>query len=158
MAAGETGESGWRTLAAWTVPSEPGNERLVTARVAAVVADLALPAPRLERLKTAVAEATMNAIEHGNQNRAELPVSIAVRAAPRALAVRITDQGGGRPLPEPTAPDLDAKLAGLQAPRGWGLYLIKNLVDEMHLDSDETQRTIELIVYREAEGQGRETL
>jgi anti-sigma regulatory factor (Ser/Thr protein kinase) len=140
------------------VPSEPGNERLVMDRVAAVVEDLHLSAQRLERLKTAVSEATMNAIEHGNQNRAELPVSITMLASPVALAVRIADQGGGRPIPEPTTPDLDAKLAGLQAPRGWGLYLIKNLVDEMHIGGDATQHTIELILYLEGEGHGRATL
>ena len=49
-------------------------------------------------------------------------------------------------------------LAGLQAPRGWGLYLIKNLVDEMHLSGDATQHTIELILYREGPGHGCETL
>ena len=153
------GEGRWRTLAAWTVPSAPGNERLVMARVAEVVKDLDLPAPRLERLKTAVSEATMNAIEHGNQNRPELPVSITVRASPVALAVRITDQGGSRPIPEqPAAPDLDAKLAGLQTPRGWGLYLIKNLVDELHIGGDATQHTIELILYLEGEGHGCQAL
>ena len=81
-----------------------------------------------------------------------------VLASPQALAVRIADQGGSRPIPEPAAPDLDAKLAGLQAPRGWGLYLIKNLVDEMHIGGDATQHTIELILYLEGEGHGRETL
>jgi anti-sigma regulatory factor (Ser/Thr protein kinase) len=133
------------------VPSEPGNERLVMDRVAAVVDDLNLPARRLERLKIAVSEATMNAIEHGNQNRPEVPVSITVLASPLAVAVRIADRGGGRPIPEqPVTPNLDAKLAGLQAPRGWGLYLIKNLVDEMHISGDATQHTIGLILYREA--------
>src|SRR5918911_643365 len=154
---GATEERGWRTLAAWTVPSEPGNERLVMDRVAAEVEDLHLPAQRLERLKTAVSEATMNAIEHGNQNRPEAPVAITVLTSPVALAVRIADQGGGPPIPEPTTPDLDAKLAGLQAPRGWGLYLIKNLVDEMHISGDETQHTIELILYLEGDGHRRET-
>jgi anti-sigma regulatory factor (Ser/Thr protein kinase) len=152
------GESSWRTLAAWTVSSEPGTERLVMDRVAALVEDFHLPAQRLQRLKTAVSEATLNAIEHGNQNRAELPVSITVLAAPHALAVRIADQGGGRPIPEPAAPDLDAKLAGLQAPRGWGLYLIKNLVDEVHIGGDATQHTIELILCLEGDQHGRETL
>jgi hypothetical protein len=76
------GESNWRTLAAWTVPSEPGNEPLVMDRVAEMVKDLDLPAPRLERLKSAVSEAAPNAIEHGNQNRAELPVSITVLSSP----------------------------------------------------------------------------
>jgi anti-sigma regulatory factor (Ser/Thr protein kinase) len=128
-------------------------------RVAAVVEDLHLSAQRLERLKTAVSEATMNAIEHGNQNRAELPVSITVLASPVALAVRIADQGGGRSIPEqPAAPDLDAKLAGLQTPRGWGLYLIKNLIDEVHIGGDATQHTIELVLYLEGEGHGCETL
>src|SRR6202011_1822456 len=47
-------------------------------RVAGTVKDLGLPAQRLERLKTAVAEATMNAIEHGNGNRPEIPVEVEV--------------------------------------------------------------------------------
>src|SRR5438034_11731609 len=100
----------------------------------------------------------MNAIEHGNQNLPEVPVSITVLAQPVALAVRIADQGGSRPILAPSVPDLDAKLAGLQPPRGWGLYLIKNLVDEMHIGGDATQHTIELILYREGDGHGRETL
>ena len=58
-----------RRLAAFEVASEPGNERLALARVAEAVAASGLAPARLERLKTAVAEATMNAIEHGNRGR-----------------------------------------------------------------------------------------
>ena len=110
-------------------------------RVNQAVEPLSLSALLLERLKTAVAEATMNAIEHGNKNRPELPVFFQV------LVVRIIDQGGGQPIEEPEAPDLEAKLAGLQTPRGWGLFLIKNLTDEMHITSDDIHHTIELIFY-----------
>src|SRR5579872_7405055 len=67
-----------RRLDAFELPSEPGNERLALARVAECVRGLGLPDGRLEKLKTAVAEATMNAIEHGNQNRAEIPVEVEV--------------------------------------------------------------------------------
>jgi anti-sigma regulatory factor (Ser/Thr protein kinase) len=95
----------------------------------------------------------MNAIEHGNKNRPELPVFIQVQASPTALSVRITDQGGGQPIPEPEAPNLEAKLAGLQTPRGWGLFLIRNLMDEMHMTTNDTHHTIELILYLEAEEQ-----
>ena len=52
-----------RTLVELSVPSEQGNEHPAMERVAEAVKDLGLPAQRLERLKTAVAEATMNA--HG---------------------------------------------------------------------------------------------
>jgi serine/threonine-protein kinase RsbW len=58
-----------RTLAELSVPSEPGNERRAMEKVAGAVEGLGLPAPTLERLKTAVAEATMNAMEHGNHYR-----------------------------------------------------------------------------------------
>jgi anti-sigma regulatory factor (Ser/Thr protein kinase) len=100
----------------------------------------------LERLKTAVAEATMNAIEHGNQNRPELPVRVEVNTTNGEVIVRITDHGGGREIPAATTPDLEAKLAGLQKPRGWGLFLIKNMVDDLRVTSDEKHHTVELVM------------
>ena len=67
-----------RRLDAFELPSQPGNERLALARVAQSVASLGLSPARLDKLKTAVAEATMNAIEHGNDSRPELPVRVEV--------------------------------------------------------------------------------
>ena len=55
-----------RGLADVQLASEPGNERLALARVAEAVTAGGPERRQLERLKTAVAEATMNAIEHGN--------------------------------------------------------------------------------------------
>lgn len=142
-------ENAWQVLAEFELPSEPGNERRAMTRVAAIVQELNLSARCIEKLKTAVAEATMNAMEHGNKYQANLPASIQVLASPAAVAVRITDCGGGEPIPEAEVPDLEAKLAGLQSPRGWGLFLIKNMVDEMHVTSDAAHHTIELVIYRE---------
>jgi anti-sigma regulatory factor (Ser/Thr protein kinase) len=138
-----------RILDEFTLPSQSGNELQAMERVAQAIAALNLPERRLKRLKTAVAEATMNAIEHGNQNRAELPVAVRVSASDHDLTIRIVDLGGGRThglkaIPEPETPDLEAKLAGEQRTRGWGLFLIKNMVDEMHVSSDDTHHTIEL--------------
>jgi serine phosphatase RsbU (regulator of sigma subunit)/anti-sigma regulatory factor (Ser/Thr protein kinase) len=135
-----------RELTAFEVPSEQGNERLAIDQVAEAVAGLGLAAPRLERLKTAVGEATMNAIEHGNGNRPELPVEIRVVADDTDVKVQITDQGGERPLPEVETPDIEAKLAGLQTPRGWGLFLIQNMVDRLETTVDEHHHTIELVM------------
>jgi anti-sigma regulatory factor (Ser/Thr protein kinase) len=117
------------------------------AQVVEAVAPLNLPAKRLDILRTAVAEATMNAMEHGNQYQSDKPVAIQVFATKTAVVVRITDHRGGRTIPEPETPDLEAKLAGLQTPRGWGLFLIKSLVDEMRVTSDEVHHTIELILH-----------
>jgi anti-sigma regulatory factor (Ser/Thr protein kinase) len=137
----------WQTLDEWAIPSQPGNERRVMERVAEDFKAFHLPVRRLEEIKTAVAEATMNAMEHGNHYQAEIPVVIQVLASKTALAIRIRDQGGSRPIPVAGEPDLDAKLAELQTPRGWGLFLIKHMVDEMNVTSDETHHTVELIMY-----------
>ena len=145
--AGGAGPGGERELAAFEVASEPGNERLAIDQVAKAVAGLALAGPRLERLKTAVGEATMNAIEHGNENRPELPVEIRVVTDDTDLKVLITDQGGERPIPEVETPDLEAKLAGLQTPRGWGLFLIQEMVDDLRTAVDEHHHTIELVMH-----------
>jgi anti-sigma regulatory factor (Ser/Thr protein kinase) len=136
-----------RLLAEFDVPSQPGNERLAIDGVVKAVAELDLPDPRLERLKTAVGEATMNAMEHGNDNRPELPVGVRVVADASDLRVQITDQGGHRPLPEVELPDLDAKLSGLQTPRGWGLFLIQNMVDDLRTSADDRHHTIELVMH-----------
>jgi anti-sigma regulatory factor (Ser/Thr protein kinase) len=138
----------WRVMAELSVPSEPGNERRVMERVVETVNDLGLSERRLERLKTAVAEATMNAMEHGNEYRPEVPVTIRVLSSGADLSVHITDRGGS-PVPDLGAevPDLEAKLEGLQTPRGWGLFLIKNMVDEMNITSDESHHTVELVMH-----------
>ena len=137
-------------LTQFSVPGEEGNERLVMDRVAAAVADLGLAPARLERLKTAVSEAAMNAIEYGSQGRPDISVEVSVETTPRAIVVRITDQALSGPIPsDAEAPDIDAKLAGLQKPRGWGLFLIRAMVDDMDVTSDGSTQTVTLTLVRE---------
>ena len=131
----------------------PGNERLAIEQVTALAAAIPLTTRQANRLKTAVGEATMNAMEHGNRYQADLPVHITVLATGDLLQVRIVDHGGDRAVPTPDAPDLDAKLAGLQSPRGWGLFLIKNMVDEMTVDADGEHHIVELTVKLEGAAQ-----
>jgi anti-sigma regulatory factor (Ser/Thr protein kinase) len=141
-----------RVLTQFELPSEPGNERQVIARVEQAVTGLALPPARLEKLKTAVAEATMNAIEHGNQNVAERPVSVRVLHSPGLLRVLVADMGS-EPDEPPAAevPDIEAKLAGLQKPRGWGLFLIRSMVDEARVTNDARGHTLELALHLEGD-------
>ena len=143
-----------RTLAELSVPSEPGNERRAMEEVAETVEGLGLPERTLERLKTAVAEATMNAMEHGNHYRPETPVVIEVSASETELFVKITDEGSGPPAFDSETPDLEAKLEGMQTPRGWGLFLIKSMVDEMNVTGDEHHHTVELVVHLDERAEG----
>jgi anti-sigma regulatory factor (Ser/Thr protein kinase) len=134
-----------RRLASFAVASEPGNERLALAQVAEAVAASGLAPARLERLKTAVAEATMNAIEHGNRGHPEIPVDVEVTQEGDDIIVAITDLGGEHALPGPVEePDLLLKLEGEQRARGWGLFLIRNMVDAMQVRTDGVRHTIQL--------------
>jgi anti-sigma regulatory factor (Ser/Thr protein kinase) len=128
------------------VPSAEGNERLALQQVSAIVGELGMSEARLRKLETAVGEATMNAMEHGNRYRADLPVTVRVMTEPDRVRVQIVDNGGARPDRETEVPDLEAKLAGLQRPRGWGLFLITNMVDEAHETTDGDEHTLELVM------------
>jgi serine phosphatase RsbU (regulator of sigma subunit)/anti-sigma regulatory factor (Ser/Thr protein kinase)/predicted ester cyclase len=142
---------GRRVLADFTVPSEPGNERPAMEKVADAVKGLPLSEQRLDRLKTAVAEATMNAMEHGNRYDPEVPVRIQVWLLKERLLVRIIDRGSG-PLSSLPAkgPDLEAKLEHAQTPRGWGVFLIERMVDEVRVSGNPDHHTLELIMRLEA--------
>jgi serine phosphatase RsbU (regulator of sigma subunit)/anti-sigma regulatory factor (Ser/Thr protein kinase) len=140
----------------FSVASNTGNEREVMDRVAGLVENSGISKAKLEQLKTAVSEAAMNAIEHGNEGRVELPVDVKVSLANGSLRVAITDHGGGdEQIPEVETPDLEAKLAGLQKPRGWGLFLIQNMVDEMNVTTDDVHHTVELVVHLKGDEHAR---
>jgi anti-sigma regulatory factor (Ser/Thr protein kinase) len=139
--------SSYHRLASFAVRSEPGNERIALAQVADAVAGQGLSASRLERLKTAVAEAAMNAIEHGNRNRPEVPVDVEVVTVDGDIVVTITDQGGAAEQAGSSEdPDIARKLAGEQAPRGWGLFLIRHMVDAMDVSTEGTRHTVRLVM------------
>src|SRR4051812_28848323 len=143
-------------LAAFELPSAPGNEREAMERVAHAVAGLGLEPARLERLKTAVGEAAMNAMEHGNEYRADRPVSIRVVRSGGRVLVQVTDRGDASELAAADAPDIEAKLEGRQSPRGWGLFLIEKMVDEARVTSEGGGRTVELALRLGGEGDGNE--
>ena len=140
-----------KVLTTFSVASEEGNERDAIAKVVEAVDGLGLEASRLERLKTAVGETVMNSIEHGNENRAELPVDVSVAANDKTIRVRVTDRGGSKVIPEAHTPDLEAKLAGEQTPRGWGLFLVEKMVDEVKTERSGETHTIELVMNMEGE-------
>jgi len=134
-------------LAEFELPGESGNERIAMERVAEAVAPLGLEGQRLERLKTAVSETAMNAIEYGSQGNPEVPIRLRVERDATHLRVGIADAGLGGEMPDPVdaeVPDLEMKLAGLQKPRGWGLFLIQQMVDRVEVVREGERQTVVL--------------
>jgi anti-sigma regulatory factor (Ser/Thr protein kinase) len=138
---------GWETLAEFNLLSLPGNERVAMDKVTEIVAKIGLTTSQIEKLKTAVAEATMNAMEHGNHFDPAVPVEITVRVSPLSVSIQITDYGGSEEIPPSSEyPDIEAKLKGEQSPRGWGLFLIEHMVDGMVVTTENGKHTVDLIL------------
>jgi len=111
------------------LPSRMGFEKVAMSTAAAVAKLMGFREDRVEDLKTAVAEACINAIEHGNRMNEKLSVGVVLSAASDRLEVKVIDDGKGMKT-QPHKPDIDKKIHGEEDPRGMGMFLIQALVDE----------------------------
>jgi serine/threonine-protein kinase RsbW len=111
------------------IPSRLGFEKVAMGTAASVAQLMGFPGDRIEDLKTAVAEACINAMEHGNQLNEKLSVGVILSASDDELEVKVLDNGAGI-AGQPHQPDIDRKVHGEEDPRGMGMFLIQALVDE----------------------------
>ena len=125
-----------------SIPSELGYEKTVMAAVTDLAQKMGFSAERIDDLKTALSEAVINAIEHGNQLRIELGVQTIVCLETEGLILKVVDQAQ-HPLPS---------LPGFRLERtdnrGWGLLLIQNLMDEVKAITTPDRNELQMIMYR----------
>jgi serine/threonine-protein kinase RsbW len=114
------------------LPSRMGFEKVAMSTAAAVAKLMCFREDRIEDLKTAVAEACINAIEHGNRLNEKLSVGVVLSVSADSLEVKVIDDGKGmnRKPGLVSKPDIDRKMHGDEGPRGMGMFLIQALVDE----------------------------
>lgn len=113
-----------------SLPSELGYEIIARDAVAAFARRLGLSADRIEDLKTALSEACINAIEHGNLLRPGLRVQIHCHFEDERLIIEVLDQGVSAYTSKHAPLSIGEKVAGLGSFRGMGLLLISQLCDE----------------------------
>ena len=111
------------------LPSRLGFEKVAMNTAAAVAQLMGFTVDRIDDLKTAVAEACINAIEHGNQLDEALTVLVILSMDDNTLEVKVVDRGPGVGK-QIAAPDIDRKMHGDEEARGMGMFLIQALVDE----------------------------
>jgi serine/threonine-protein kinase RsbW len=117
------------TIVELRLPTHLGYEKVAMSTAASLAKLRGFPEDRIEDLKTAVAEACINAIEHGNRLNEKLSVGVVLRADPDSLEVKVIDDGSGIKK-QPAKPDIDRKMHGEEDARGMGMFLIQALVDE----------------------------
>ena len=111
------------------LPSRLGFEKIAMNTAASVAKIMGFTQERIEDLKTAIAEACINAMEHGNKLDESLCVGVTLSIGPGELEVKVLDTGPGPRFPV-EVPDIDKKMHEEQQPRGMGVFLIRSLVDE----------------------------
>jgi len=129
-------------------PSELGYEKIARDAVAAFARRLGCDRERVEDLKTALGEACINAIEHGNGRAPGLRVDVSCISAEDRLTIEVRDRGLKRYEASNTVASIDLKLRGLAPLRGMGLMMISQLVDEAGFtDSTDGGNHFRLVLY-----------
>lgn len=133
------------------IPSRLGWERAAMDLAASVARSMGFPSDRIDDIRTAVAEATLNAIEHGNALDASRKVLVVLIPEEEKLVINVRDRSAQRlpPVEAAERPSLDAKLAGQANTRGWGMFLIRSLVDEMEVSSSGEGNVVRMVVHLE---------
>lgn len=132
------------------IPSVLGWERTAMDLAGSVARRMGFLPERIEDIKTAVSEATINAMEHGNKLDAAQRVLIVLAPDPAALRITVRDHSH-QPFTGPTGgdPKLDDMVAGLARSRGWGVFLIKELVDEVEFVPTARGNVVRMVIHLE---------
>lgn len=122
---------------------------------ASVATRMGFPTERIDDIKTAVSEATINAIEHGHSMDLRQKVLIVLIPEGETLEIAVQDHSTTpfHTTPEDSPPSIEDKLAGLSNTRGWGMFLIKSLVDEVRFSSSKDGNTVRMVIHLEPLGE-----
>ena len=130
------------------IPSVMGYEKIAMECAASMAKKMGFTEDRIEDLKTAVAEACLNAIEHGNKMDTSTKVGITLTAEESRLQVSVKDEGKG--IDQIPTPSIESKIKGEDRSRGWGIFLIKKLVNEVTFEPrPEGGNVTKMVIYLE---------
>jgi len=112
-----------------------GYERVAMACSASFARMMGLPPERIEDLKTMVAEAAINAMQHGNKGRPDARVIVSMNCQDNSINITVTDEGDGIKH-FPPKPDIEKIIENLESPVGFGLFLIEQLADQVEFNKE----------------------
>ena len=123
------------------------NMELVATQTAEVVAKhMQLGDEKSGEISMALIEACINAFEHSQTNS---EVFIHFLISENKLTIKVTDKGTGFDTGSVDIPSIESKLNTGERKRGWGVMLIKELMDSVSFESDHTGTTVTMVKNRE---------
>ncbi|HEV3455342.1 MAG TPA: ATP-binding protein, partial [Thermoanaerobaculia bacterium] len=102
----------------------------------AVAESMKMSPDRIDEVRMAVVEACINAIEHSQASEREVYVTFEVLGEkdPEKLRITVRDTGVGFEPARMDEPRIEDKLKASRK-RGWGLKIIRGLMDEVEIRS-----------------------
>jgi len=98
---------------------------------------------QVDEIRHAVIEACINAIEHSHSR--DRKIYLRFRLFGDRLEIRVRDHGRGFEPDHVEKPDIRQKLNTGSRKRGWGLVLIRNLMDEVRIDAEKTGTSVTMV-------------
>lgn len=131
-----------------SLPNRLGYERVAMGTVASFAKSVGFVSSRIEDLKTAVAEACINAVKHGNKGRADARVIVTMQFKEGVFLVSVFDEGEGAKETHKD-PDIARIIENLDPPTGFGTFLMRRLMDKVEFvktanDGHEVRMAIKL--------------
>ena len=120
-----------------SIPVAPEMEIVATAQAAALGEYLGMTRDKIDEVKLALVEACINAFEHANCRDEQLHLTFRLGQEPKGrewLEVEVLDKGKGFDKAAVEEPSIEKSFASHRK-RGWGLQIIKSLMDEVQITS-----------------------
>lgn len=128
------------------LPNILGSEKIAIDKAVIIAEEMGFSKERIEDLKTAIAEACINAIEHGNKFDKNSMVGIRLASDDTSLEVTIEDNGTG--IDQNKIPKKRIDKDGMPKRRGYGVFLIKKLVNEFSFEKKTDQgNEVRMLIY-----------
>jgi serine/threonine-protein kinase RsbW len=125
------------------LPMVPEMEIEASKTAMAIAESMRMSPDRIDEVRLAVVEACINALEHSRSSDKEVFVTFEVLGGkdPEKLRITVRDSGIGFSPENIEEPTIQEKLKS-QRKRGWGLKIIRGLMDEVEIDSGSEGTTV----------------
>ena len=127
------------------IPMVPEMELTVTKVAEGVGEFMKLDIDKIEEIKMALIEACINAIEHSKSEDRRIAITFDI--GEEELKIQIADQGKGFDLGE-AQKQLQARRDSGDRHRGWGLTIMRGLMDEVEVETGESGTRITMVKRR----------
>ena len=133
-----------------TIPVAPEMEIVATAQADALGEYMDMPRDKIDEVKLALVEACINAFEHANCRDEQLHLTFRLGREGKErewLEVEVLDRGRGFNHAAIETPSPEKTFASHRK-RGWGLQIIKSLMDDVDITSGEWGTRIVMRKYK----------